>query len=269
IYTMCGILGFHSEYSEEKSAALLRQSVQTLSHRGPDYTGTYFHNKVYLAHTRLKIIDLSENSNQPLMYLDRVVVSFNGEIYNFETLKRELQQAGFVFKSLGDTEVIAAAYLHWGASFVNKLDGMFALSIYDIAENKILLARDIFGKKPLYYSTKNGFEFSSELNAFKTLHGSLKINPEAINHFLAIGYILNPLSPYCDIEMLPPSTILTYCLNTKQIKKETYFNYADCFRTKTPSKKQDIVSELKLLLEEAVKKRMIGDVPMGIFLSSG
>jgi asparagine synthase (glutamine-hydrolysing) len=219
---------------------------------------------------RLKILDLSKAANQPFIYREGdVIISFNGEIYNYKHLQSELKKAGFAFNTQSDTEVIAAAYCRWGKDFVSHLDGMFAIALYDARHRKLLLFRDIFGQKPLYYSLRQGIAFGSELTVFSTLFESLRPNLAAINHFLSIGYIQDPLTPYEDVYLLPPASMLEYHLSSGQTNLSTYFSYADTFRDKHALSLKDTVERVDILLQKAVEKRFMGDVPMGIFLSAG
>lgn len=263
---MCGIAGFHLSFSPEKKVELLHAITQRLHHRGPDASGIYMDDNMCLAHTRLKIIDLSDEANQPFSYEDdRVVLVFNGEIYNYADLRSELLHQGHHFRTKSDTEVIAAAYACWGISCLEKLDGMFALGIYDRVQKKVILARDVFGKKPLYYSRKDGLSFASELSAFPLLYPDLALEPAAINHYLSLGYILHPLTPYQDVFLLPPASYAEYDLTTSSFSTSTYFSYADCFRNKFVADTTTIIDSTLSLLNEAVSKRLIGDVPYGIF----
>lgn len=266
---MCGIVGFIYDGKVEDGLDILNKSVNEINHRGPDYKRTIIYNKLYLGHTRLKIIDLTDASNQPFEYGESVIVSFNGEIYNYKELKVVLSKNGFYFNSEGDAEVIAAAYIYWGSKFVNYLDGMYAISILDKKLNKLFLVRDLFGKKPLYYSLFKGFSFSSELNPFKHILGDLKLNFEALNHFLAIGYVLNPGTIYANVSMLPPSSMLEYEIDSGKIHISKYFDYGNCFRIKHNSSESEILENVQELLISSVKKRLVGDVKSGLFLSSG
>lgn len=266
---MCGIIGFVGQNRKEDNVNLLKECLNLLSHRGPDNKGIYQENNVFIGHARLSIIDLSEKSNQPFVYQEKVVVSFNGEIYNYLIIRKELESSGYSFHSNGDAEVIAAAFLYWGKNFVNRLDGMFAISILDLQKHKFFLYRDVFGKKPLYFSVSEGFCFSSELNPIKKILKKLSTDFEAIHHFLSIGYILHPNTPFNEIKMLPPSSVLEYDISNSKLFISQYFNYADCFRDKTSKNEKDIVEDIQLLLKRAISKRLIGDVPLGIFQSSG
>lgn len=267
---MCGIAGFHLSGRREELEQQLHVCAKQLSHRGPDFTGYYISEDVFFTHTRLSILDLSPAANQPFEYLDgQIVISFNGEIYNYRQLKSQLQAEGYQFRTNSDTEVLAAAYSCWGNSCFKKLEGMFAVALFDQRKHKIILARDVFGKKPLYYSNLNGLVFSSELGVFKTILHGLKIDPVAVNHFLSIGYLLDPLSPFEDVFILPPASILQYNLDNRTISISNYYVYADAFRQKHQHSLQAAAQQVLTLLQQSVEKRRMGDVPMGLFLSGG
>jgi asparagine synthase (glutamine-hydrolysing) len=267
---MCGIAGFHLPGDTSLRRKQLEACALSLAHRGPDHQGLYVKEDFYMAHTRLKVVDLSAAANQPFAYQNsEVVVSFNGEIYNYKSLKMTLQKLGFQFQTNSDTEVLAAAYLHWGNDFASKLDGMFAIAIYDHPKQKLLLVRDIFGQKPLYYSIKQGCIFGSEFGVFSAVWETLRPDLAAINHFLSIGYIQDPLTPYEDISLLQPASMLEYNLGTGQSNLSAYYSYADCFRQKHLLSLKDTVEQVTALLQKSVEKRWMGDVPMGIFLSAG
>lgn len=267
---MCGIAGFHLDKDNASKQSFMKACAEALSHRGPDYTGFFSDEQVNLIHTRLKILDLNDRANQPLTYHNgQIIITFNGEIYNFRELRQQLIQSGYQFHTDTDTEVIAAAYLHWGTNLFRHLDGMYAFAIYDTQQQIILLGRDPFGKKPLYYSLKGGLFFASELSAFEKIHEALRISLPALNQFLSIGYILDPLSPYEDVFLLPSSGVLKYNVSNRSVEISTHFSYADCFRSKHDLSLADSVQQIRLLLQNAVSKRWMGDVPGGIFLSGG
>ena len=267
---MCGIVGFDINGNASELRSLINDCSQKMAHRGPDNQGTFIRNSIHIGHSRLKIIDLSEEANQPFNYEHKVIVSFNGEIYNFEALKKALQKNSYSFKTQSDTEVIAAAYLAWGIHCLDRFEGMFALCIYDLNKNEIFRARDIFGKKPLYYTTAPFFSFSSELNTFAQLLPQLNIRLEAVNQFLSIGYVLSPITMYEEVQAIPPAHYLKYHVPSQSITISKYWNYADTFRTKKKYlRTKDAIAETRTLLFEAIEKRTLGDVPYGIFLSAG
>jgi len=197
---MCGISGFYTKDSKF-SRQDLEEMAGLMNHRGPDNTGFYYDEKVGLAHNRLSIIDLSEEANQPMHSHDeRYSIIFNGEIYNYQEIAAELNQ---VWKTHSDTEVILEAFVKWGPEFLEKLNGMFAMAIYDKTLHTLYLFRDRAGIKPLfYYYQNNTLIFSSELKAVAKIvkkFFSLTVNKIAVNQFLHLGYIPGPITIYNEI----------------------------------------------------------------------
>ena len=194
---MCGICGYiHLDGSRDASENILRAMTDTLAHRGPDDSGYYLGRGAALGHRRLSIIDL-ETGHQPIFNEDKtLVIVYNGEVYNFPELKEALVKKGHRFSTHSDTEVILHAYEEYGEDCVKRFNGMFAFAIWDAKNEKLFLARDRFGKKPLYYAVfDNRFIFGSELKALLK-HPSVKreISPEALSKYLAYEYVPSPLS---------------------------------------------------------------------------
>jgi asparagine synthase (glutamine-hydrolysing) len=248
--------------------------TEALFHRGPDAGGTIRIDKfAVFGHRRLAIIDLSEQANQPLQDISkRFTIIYNGEIYNYLELKSVLQEKGCSFRTNSDTEVALFAFMHWGSACFNKFNGMFALAIWDSHEKELVLARDRFGEKPLYYSLLNNeISFSSDLHSIledEKINSQASISIPGLNHFLAMGYILSPLTIYEGINKLESAHFIRF-RNGKIVEKRSYWNYSDCFRAKGSAKKNEIISELDHILEKAVDYRLISDVPVGAFLSGG
>lgn len=266
---MCGFVGFIKNGNLPTIQNELKLCLSSIQHRGKDYQQSYTQPPFFCAQSRLKIIDLDDTSNQPFSYNNQLIVLFNGEIYNYLQLRSELKNKGYNFSTLGDTEVIAAGFIEWGVKLFEKLDGMFALSIYDLRFYQIIMARDIFGKKPLYYSTHRDFTFCSELDAFKILFPDLKVSLEAINQFLSIGYTLCPTTIYEDVFLLPPASFMIYEIDKKCFHIHEYYSIENQFTNKHQLSTKDIILNTKDLLTNAIKKRWVGDVEGGIFLSSG
>lgn len=268
---MCGITGkiiFNNKTVSEQEIETMNQKI---IHRGPDDGGIYISpdKKVGLGHRRLSIIDLSPLGHQPMNYLDRYWIVFNGEIYNFQEKREMLEKEGYLFKSKSDTEVILALYDKFGKKCLEHLRGMFAFAIYDEKNNTIFCARDRVGKKPFkYYLDENVFIFASELKAILTQKEYQK-EPDyiAIHHYLTLQYVPAPLTGFKDIKKLEPAHYLFIDLKTKKIEKERYWKL-------DYSKKLDLTEEewkkrIMEKLEESVRLRMISDVPLGAFLSGG
>lgn len=266
---MCGIYGFtQSRYESKASGELLRQMGKLLEHRGPDGDGSFIDDEVALGHRRLKIIDL-EGGSQPMQdWQQRYVVTFNGEIYNFQELRAQFEKRGFRFQTRSDTETILAAYHFYGEACVECFQGMFAFGLWDKQSKKLLLARDRLGKKPLYYfRLGKRFVFSSEMKAILALPDvPREIDFEALNQYLTFGYIPAPLTIFKHIRKLKPAQ--TLILENGELKTKTYWNLPQP-ESATQHSEQEYVEQLDGLLQEAVRSRLISDVPLGAFLSGG
>ena len=268
---MCGIAGFVGAGDR----AIAVQMGGALAHRGPDGEG--FHSDetlgVHLAHRRLAIIDVA-GGHQPMWNEDDTVcVVFNGEIYNHVELRRELKACGHVFRSdHSDTEVLVHGYEEWGADLVVRLNGMFSFCILDSARKRLFLARDRFGEKPLFYVAKRGlFAFASEVTAL-LLHPGVdrRHDRRALKKFFAYGLIPAPLSLYSDVHKLPAGWMLTYEIASDTVKAEEYWRFRiEPAPAVTAPDEHGWEEELRTLLGKAVKRRLVSDVPLGIFLSGG
>jgi asparagine synthase (glutamine-hydrolysing) len=268
---MCGIVGFIKKNQEPKAerAALLEKMCRQIVHRGPDEQGVFLDERAALGMRRLSIIDL-KTGQQPIYDCSgNLAIVFNGEIYNFQELKRDLEQRGHRFKTNCDTETIVHLYEEFGAKCIERLRGMFAFAIWDKKNEKLFLARDRAGKKPLFYTkTKNGdFVFGSEL---KTLleHTAIerKISLPALDAFLTFGYVPEEFCIFEGVEKLPPAHFLE--LHKGEIRVEKYWDFT-LASEKMRESESEIVSELQTLLAESVKIRLISEVPLGAFLSGG
>jgi asparagine synthase (glutamine-hydrolysing) len=268
---MCGITGkiyFDENTVSEQDILSMNEKIM---HRGPDDGGAYISSdrKVGLGHRRLSIIDLSPLAHQPMDYLDRYQIVFNGEIYNFKEKKSKLEKEGYKFKSHSDTEVILALYDKFGKNCLEHLRGMFSFAIYDEKEKTLFCARDRVGKKPFkYYLDEKVFMFASELKAILT-QKDYKKEPDyvAIHHYLTLQYVPAPLTGFKDIKKLEPAHYLFIDLKTKKVKKERYWKLD--YSKKLNLTKDEWKKRIMQKLEESVKLRMISDVPLGAFLSGG
>ena len=274
---MCGICGFISK--KNIGADALKMMNDSMIHRGPDDEGVEIYEmhgpmqgySVGFAQRRLSIIDLSPMGHQPMHSVDkRISIVFNGEIYNFPELKKELSD--YPFKSNSDSEVIIAAYIKWGKDFVRKLNGMFAIALFDRETQEVIFLRDRIGKKPLYYEVSDeGIYFASELKPLMLRPGfSKKIRTDVLSRYLLQQYINAPDTIFENVYKLEPGAMLTFGKNG--IKTEKYWDIATVYARmrENPVKDFDTAkSELKSLLTEAVRCRMISDVPLGAFLSGG
>ncbi len=268
---MCGIAGFAG--SGERGH--LERMTTALTHRGPDDSGLWCEEKtgVYLGHRRLSIIDLA-GGHQPMWTADgQLGIVFNGEIYNYADLREELTKLGHRFHTdHSDTEVLLIAYREWGEEMTSRLNGMWAFVIYDRAARRLFASRDRFGKKPFYYCHKGGdFIFASELRAMDhhpAVPRSLSIL--ALKKYFAYGYIPSPHSIYEGVRKLPAGCSLTFELDSRRLKVRPYWDFVIEPFEENPENCEDAwAEELRHLLEKSVQRRLMSDVPLGIFLSGG
>lgn len=265
---MCGILGGNNKEWNYK------KGIESLKHRGPDGQRINYLKDFTLAFARLSIVDLSCNAMQPMFSKDgQVAIVFNGEIYDYKVLKRQLEKEGYKFVSNSDTEVILNLYLKYGEDFIKYIDGMFSIAIYDKRDRKIKLFRDRPGIKPLYYyyDGKN-FAFSSELKGIISMCENIKFQKDytALYDYLTYCYIPDPKTLYKDVFKLPPAHKLIFNMKSKKIEK--IFRYWSIKPNSNYSGKynlNEIQEKLRALIKEAVKKQMIADVSIGCFLSGG
>jgi asparagine synthase (glutamine-hydrolysing) len=277
---MCGICGFINLRGQPVDATVGQHMIDLLWHRGPDGHGSFVSQKsdhhtslsIFLGHRRLKIIDLSNAAQQPLPNEDETVwVIFNGEIYNFLDLRRDLQQRGHIFRSLSDTESIVHAYEEFGDDFVQRLDGMFAFALWDGRHGRLILARDRSGKKPLFY-TCNGTQvtFASEIKALLACPWvKREIAFEHLPEFFTFGYVPTPNTLYHGIFQVPPAS---YVVVNRTGIKGPYRYWQVTFSQEATGKGsslQETTRHVRDLLTQAVERRLICDVPLGALLSGG
>ena len=266
---MCGIGGrVNLSSNAPVDVGLIRRMGELLAHRGPDGEGIYVSGPVGMGHRRLAIIDLSEAGRQPMCNEDGTVwITFNGEIYNFQELRDDLLKRGHRFQSKTDTETIVHLYEERGVDCLQRLRGMFALAIWNARERTLLLARDRLGAKPLYYLVDgDGIAFASEPKAFLADPGfQAQANLEAISHYLTYQYVPSPYSAFQGVRKLPPAHYLL--VKDGKITIERYWKLR--YRDKRQLTEDEACEELLARLKEAVKLRLISDVPLGAFLSGG
>lgn len=268
---MCGIAGkvyFQKGGITQKELFALSKKI---AHRGPDDNGIYIssNKKVGLVSRRLAIIDLSYAGHQPMSYKGRYWITYNGEIFNFQTERRKLEKEGYKFSSNTDTEVILALYDRYKVKCLDHLRGFFAFALFDQKENTLFMARDRLGKKPLkYFWDKNVFIFASELKALLT-QKEVKVKPDwiAIHHFLTYGYIPSPQTGFENIFKLEPAHFILLDLNKKKIIKKRYWKLD--FNNKLHLSETEWERKILSSLEESTRLRMISDVPIGALLSGG
>lgn len=271
---MCGIAGF-IDFRKNSSEDILKKCTDTLTHRGPDGSGYAFYQETDfqagLGHRRLSIIDLSDAGRQPMHYRNFHII-FNGEMYNYASVRKELEEMGHEFVSHSDTEVILHAWEQWGKEMIQRFIGMFTFVIYDDVKKELTAFRDRAGVKPFYYYWHNGlFLFASELKAFHQHPGFIKeINHQALHQFLQYGYIMAPLSIFKHTHKLLPGHLLQIGSGITDPKIEKYWDVYDAYnKPKLQITEQEAKDELEKLLISSCQYRMVADVPVGVFLSGG
>jgi asparagine synthase (glutamine-hydrolysing) len=265
---MCGICGQVRWDARGPSEALIESMCEAQRHRGPDSRGVHIDGSAGLGIQRLRVIDL-DTGDQPIFNEDRsIVVVLNGEIYNFRELRAQLERSGHRFATRSDTEVIAHLYEQEGSRCVRSLQGMFALAIWDTRRRRLLLARDRVGKKPLFYSLRDGaLSFASELPALlRDPEISRTLDPSALDAYFALRWIPAPHCAFAAVRKLPPASILI--LEEGKAKVERYWEL-DYSRAPSSEDEREVASQLREELRAAVRRRMISDVPLGAFLSGG
>tara|TARA_R110000796_G_scaffold118864_1_gene232725 strand:- start:86491 stop:88356 length:1866 start_codon:yes stop_codon:yes gene_type:complete len=261
---MCGICGFIGEPTSPDKA---HRALRLIAHRGPDAQDHYLIEDVFLGHARLAIIDLSNAANQPMVSEDnRYIIIYNGEIYNFKELRKELINFGLTFKTSSDTEVIVNGFSIWGNDIFSKLNGVFGLAIWDKVKKELTLARDRFGVKPLYYSSQDGkLAFGSEIKTILEFLPSNLTNHQAFREFLDYGNPLGVQTMFEGIKELSPGTILTF--SKKEIREIRFWDINSLEPIIVED--EEAIQRTSHALENAVKRQLVSDVPVGVFLSGG
>jgi asparagine synthase (glutamine-hydrolysing) len=268
---MCGIAGiFHGKTPKPVDPRRVERMCDALVHRGPDGSGVWTDQGIALGHRRLSIIDL-EGSPQPMHSADqRAVISFNGEIYNYRELRRELQGEGVQFQTDGDTEVILAAYQRWGVDCLSRLDGMFVFALFDREKRELFLARDRLGVKPLFLAelSDGSIAFASELKGLLA-HPLLKrrVDAQAVDDYLAWGYVPDTRSILQGVRKLPAGHFMLHAQGKELSQSKQWWDVD--FSERRGGSEADLSAELVNLMREAVRSRMVADVPLGAFLSGG
>ena len=274
---MCGIAGIISKdfYNNDKAGInLLHKMTDALSHRGPDHRGFIIEkvsqNIIALGHRRLSIIDLNQSSNQPMTY-DNLIMIFNGEIYNYIEIRRELESKGYIFKSGGDTEVLIKAFHFWGIESLKKLNGMFAISLYDKKLNKIYLIRDRFGVKPLlYFKSQNSFYFASEARSlYLAKKYSLNLSNSSVYEYFRYGYVSNPSTIIDDINQVKPGHYLELDIDMSKQSEIKYWSIEKESENYLDLTEKEKLNKLDSILNSSTKLRLRSDVNNLIFLSGG
>lgn len=271
---MCGIAGF-CDFSKKSSNDILKNMTDVLHHRGPDDSGYFWdeneYSQIALGHRRLSILDLSAHGHQPMSfeYLDIV---FNGEVYNFKEIKKELLELGYAFHSDSDTEVILKSYHQWGIKAVDRFNGMFAITIYDKKANKLIFIRDRAGVKPFYYYKKDSLIlFSSELKSFhKHPDFQKEINKSSLSLYLQFGYIPEPHSIFKNTYKLKAGHYIEIDLKSQKFEEIKYWDVVDFYnKPKLDISQDEAIEKTEELLKSSFEYRMVSDVHVGVFLSGG
>jgi len=267
---MCGIAGFlnlDGNPLPPDASLWIKAMNDALFHRGPDAEGAWQDGPVTLGHRRLSIIDLNTGGQPMCDATGRVHVCFNGEIYNFKEIREDLLHRGYVFRTQSDTEVIPNAWLAYGLDFLDHFEGMFAFALWDAHDRTLICARDRFGKKPLYYTVQQGrVYFASEITALKQASGlTFTVSRAGLARYLAYEYVPAPHSIYKEVHKLPPAHFLH--IRNGDVQSGSYWRMP----LPEPAKRPEaaLAEELLHLLEQAVRRRLISDVPLGVFLSGG
>lgn len=275
---MCGLLGFLSANSEaERFVSSIETALPCMRHRGPDEAGTWHDDSAVFGFNRLSIIDL-EHSHQPLRWgpdgePERYAMTFNGEIYNYLELRKELSELGYAFNTSGDGEPIVVGFHHWGADVVHHLRGMFGIAIWDTKEQKLFLARDQFGIKPLYYATTSeGTAFSSEkkciLSLAEDMNLGLGLDFRAIEHYVDLQYVPEPESLHKSVRRLESGSY-AFVTPGGELEATRYFKPEFNVKPVPKGTEQDLFDRIARALEDSVEKHMRADVTVGSFLSGG
>lgn len=272
---MCGIAGIlrlDGQPLAPEALVAVKAMTDHMAHRGPDGENQWLNGPICLGHRRLSIIDIT-GGNQPMLDASgRYCIVFNGEIYNFKDLRQKLIAKGAVFRTECDTEVILAAYAAYGPDCLDRLEGMFAFALWDIQTRSLFCARDHFGKKPFFYSIQNNiFVFASELSSLALLSRqfpdfAFTVSPHAVMRYLAYEYVPVPQTIYQEAKAIEPSQAMLLANGTPR-----FWHYWDMPlpQTRTPAPEAELCEHLRALLTNAVKARMVSDVPLGVFLSGG
>lgn len=266
---MCGICGISGFKDLSFAHNAMSKMQDRMHHRGPDARNNFIQKSTALGHNRLSIIDLTSNGTQPLFNEDQsLVLVFNGEIYNYKPLRKELEKKGHIFKTETDSEVIVHLFEEEGENVVNKLRGMFAFAIYNKLTEEVFLARDHFGIKPLYYFNEDGiFAFASEMKALRDINSSFKIDEESIVNHLTFLWCPFPNTITKNVKKLEPGSFMV--LKNGKIKKHKEYYDIPFNGLSSTISEESAINKLDVLLEASIKEQIVADVPVGLFLSGG
>ena len=266
---MCGIVGLIDKQGQAIDPKLIASMTQAIAHRGPDGSGIYYKQNVAIGHRRLSIIDPALGRQPMFNDNGEIALTFNGEIYNYKDLRKELRSLGYVFKTQSDTEVVLRSYEEWGKHCVEKFRGMFAFGILDFTRQEVFIARDHFGIKPLVYvNTPRWFGFASELQAlYANREIEMSLDLGAIDQYLWLQYIPAPKTAFEHFYKLPPAHRMVVSFEGDIQEFEEY--WALSFSPLRERTVEDMVDALDEVIEESVRAHLVSDVPFGCFLSGG
>ena len=262
---MCGITGGIGPSAPSK--LLLDSQLKSIEHRGPDDNGSYINSGITIGMCRLAIVEMAAGKQPASDESEKIQIVWNGEIYNYRELRKELEQTGVQFRNTSESEVLINLFLKHGLDFINKLNGMFAMAIYDARNNSLHLIRDRMGKKPLWFSkiSDTTLYFASEVKALMLAHTNLTLRTDMIAEVMQYGYINSPQSAFNEISQLPPASVLSW--RSGKVTISTY--WVPDFDTKVKISYNDALETTKHLIEKAVERRLISERPLGSFLSGG
>ena len=263
---MCGICGFTGHIANGES--IVQTMAEKITHRGPDSSGFYTEDRISMGFRRLSIIDISSTGDQPIYNEDKtLVLTFNGEIYNYKDLRAELVEKGHVFRTNTDSEVLVHGYEEWDTGLLTRLRGMFGFAIYNTKDDSLFMARDFFGIKPLHYAVIDGhFVYGSEIKSILEFPGfEKKFNMDALNNYLSFQYVVPPQTFFEGVYCLPPAHYLRW----KNGQVETQRYWEPVFHPEEDMTEEEAVDTIEKVFEESVAAHKISDVEVGCFLSSG
>jgi asparagine synthase (glutamine-hydrolysing) len=266
---MCGIFGYH--HSASLAADRQASALHSIAHRGPDDSGSYVDGQLFLAHTRLSIVDVSSNGHQPMVSADgNYIIVFNGEIYNHSDIRRTLQAKGYTFKSHSDTETLLFGYAEFGERICEQLNGIFAFAVYDKLKREVFVARDHFGTKPLYYyHHKGSFAFGSELKSFLSIpEFDRSLDHAAFPFYAQMLYAPGAHTPFKFARKLLPGHSMLYSTDTRKLVTRQYYDL-DYTHINTALSEREWIDRLDAALTTATERQLMSDVPVGSFLSGG
>ncbi len=269
---MCGIAGYLQLDGKPASEIIVKKMTDRIAHRGPDGEGQWCEGPIGLGHRRLAILDLSPAGHQPMSYGDgRYVLTYNGEVYNYKELRRELETHGHRFRSNTDTEVILAAYMEWGEDCVARFNGMFAFAIWDRKNRQLFLARDRYGIKPLYYSFLNKtFLFASDNKAFETFPDyRVQLDKKGLLEYMTFQNFFTDGTLFSGVKMFPAGSYATLELGATQLKFKQYWDFHFAEPEGAVLTEAEYLEELDYLIRQAVNRQLVSDVEIGSYLSGG